>query len=138
MAALPPGNRNAARRTAGRRRGRGVATPLAMTVTWRRCTAGLGNWSWGTRWYGRWWRFAEKTGRRSAASVEQGEDAAGRPSEAGVFTRLDDVLARHRAELFASTFRALPDYMVWYRDRRIKTEFGMSIMDRRRILGLVA
>ncbi|MDN4188825.1 integrase, partial [Bifidobacterium breve] len=28
--------------------------------------------------------------------------------------------------------------MVWYRDRRIKTEFGMSIMDRRRELGLVA
>ncbi|MDN4187688.1 integrase, partial [Bifidobacterium longum subsp. longum] len=25
-----------------------------------------------------------------------------------------------------------------YRDRRIKTEFGMSIMDRRRELGLVA
>lgn len=139
MAALPPGNRNAARRTAGRRRGRGVATPLAMTVTWRRCTAGLGNWSWGTRWYGGGGGGSrKKTGRRSAASVEQGEDAAGRPSEAGVFTRLDDVLARHRAELFASTFRALPDYMVWYRDRRIKTEFGMSIMDRRRILGLVA
>lgn len=53
MAALPPGNRNAARRTAGRRRGRSVATPLAMTVTWRRCTAGSGNWSWGTRWCGR-------------------------------------------------------------------------------------
>ena len=32
----------------------------------------------------------------------------------------------------------LDDYMVWYRDRRIKTEFGMSIMDRRRELGLVA
>ena len=30
------------------------------------------------------------------------------------------------------------DYMVWYRDKRIKTEFGMSIMDRRRKLGLVA
>lgn len=39
--------RNAARRTAGRRRSRGVTTPLAMTVTWRRCTAGSGNWSWG-------------------------------------------------------------------------------------------
>ena len=36
--------------------------------------------------------------RRSAAPVEQGEDAAGRPSEAGVFARLDDMLARHRAE----------------------------------------
>ena len=32
----------------------------------------------------------------------------------------------------------LDDYMVWYRDKRIKTEFGMSIMDRRRGLGLVA
>ena len=32
----------------------------------------------------------------------------------------------------------LNDYMVWYRDKRIKTEFGMSIMDRRRELGLVA
>ena len=32
----------------------------------------------------------------------------------------------------------LNDYMVWYRDRRIKTEFGMSIMDCRRELGLVA
>ena len=39
---------------------------------------------------------------------------------------------------FASTFRALPDYMVWYRNKRIKTKFGMGIMDRRRILGLVA
>lgn len=32
----------------------------------------------------------------------------------------------------------LDDYMVWYRDRRSKTEFGMSIMGRRRELGLVA
>ena len=32
----------------------------------------------------------------------------------------------------------LDDYMVWYRDKRIKTEFGMSIMGRSRELGLVA
>jgi len=32
----------------------------------------------------------------------------------------------------------LDDCMVRYRDKRIKTEFGMSIMDRRRTLGLVA
>ena len=32
----------------------------------------------------------------------------------------------------------LDEYLVWYRDKRIKTEFGMSIMDRRRGLGLVA
>ncbi|PKD10707.1 transposase [Bifidobacterium longum] len=27
--------------------------------------------------------------------------------------------------------------MVWYRDKRIKTEYGMSIMDKRIQLGLV-
>ena len=32
----------------------------------------------------------------------------------------------------------LDEYMVWYRDKRLKTEFGMSIVDRRRELGLVA
>ena len=32
----------------------------------------------------------------------------------------------------------LDGYMVWYRDRRIKTEFGMSIMARRGALGLAA
>ena len=31
----------------------------------------------------------------------------------------------------------LDDYMVWYRDKRIKTEYGMSIMDKRIQLGLV-
>ena len=32
----------------------------------------------------------------------------------------------------------LDDYMVWYRDKRIKIEYGTSIMDRRRELGFVA
>lgn len=32
----------------------------------------------------------------------------------------------------------LDDYMVWYRDKRIKTEYDTSIMDCRRELGLVA
>ena len=36
--------------------------------------------------------------RRPPAPVEQGEDAADRPSEAGVFAQLDDMLARHRAQ----------------------------------------
>ena len=36
--------------------------------------------------------------RRPAAPVEQGEDAADRPVEAGVFAQVDDMLARHRAE----------------------------------------
>ena len=32
----------------------------------------------------------------------------------------------------------IDEYMVWYRDKRIKTEYGMSIMDKRIQLGLVA
>ena len=32
----------------------------------------------------------------------------------------------------------LDEYMVWYRDKRIKLEYGMSIMDKRIQLGLVA
>ena len=32
----------------------------------------------------------------------------------------------------------LDEYMVWYRGKRIKTEYGMSIMDKRIQLGLVA
>lgn len=32
----------------------------------------------------------------------------------------------------------LDDYMIWCRDGRIKTEFGMSIMARRGALGLAA
>ncbi|PLS31100.1 integrase [Bifidobacterium margollesii] len=32
----------------------------------------------------------------------------------------------------------LDEYMVWYRDKRIKLEYGMSIMDKRIELGLVA
>ena len=35
--------------------------------------------------------------RRPAAPVEQGEDPVDRPVEAGVFARLDDMPARHRA-----------------------------------------
>ena len=34
--------------------------------------------------------------------------------------------------------RMLDGYMVWYRDKRIKLEYGMSIMDKRIQLGLVA
>lgn len=32
----------------------------------------------------------------------------------------------------------LDECMVWYRDKRIKLEYGMSIMDKRIELGLVA
>lgn len=33
---------------------------------------------------------------------------------------------------------ALEAYMVWYRDERIKTQYGTSITKRRRRLGLMA
>lgn len=33
---------------------------------------------------------------------------------------------------------SLDEYMVWYGGKRIKTEYGMSIMDKRIELGLVA
>lgn len=34
--------------------------------------------------------------------------------------------------------KMLDEYMVWYRDKRIKLEYGMSIMGKRIELGLVA
>lgn len=56
-----------------------------------------------------------------------------RPPQAGVFHK------RSFAGVSMDGFIGMLDeYMVWYRDKRIKTEFGMSIMDRRRGLGLVA
>lgn len=42
-------------------------------------------------------RRTVRRGRRPAAPVGQGEDPVDRPAEAGVFARLDDMLARHRA-----------------------------------------
>ena len=42
-------------------------------------------------------RRTVRRGRRPAAPVGQGEDPVDRPVEAGVFARLDDMLARHRA-----------------------------------------
>ena len=59
----------------------------------------------------------------------------------GFFGRLKQEFFHKRsfAGVSMDGFINMPDdYMVWYRDRRIKTEFGMSIMDRRRELGLVA
>ena len=45
---------------------------------------------------------------------------------------------RSAEDAMAEFIGMLDDHMVWYRDKRIKTEFGMSIMDRRRRLGLAA
>ena len=98
MAALRPRNRNAgqANKPAPRRsRNAGAGCDDAEALRRQGRGAGAG----GTRRRGRWWRSRRKRpGRRPAAPVEQGEDAAGRPSASGVFTQLDDMLARHRAE----------------------------------------
>ena len=45
---------------------------------------------------------------------------------------------RSAEDAMAEFIGMLDDYMVWYRDKHIKTEFGMSIMGRRRRLGLTA
>ena len=43
--------------------------------------------------------------------------------------------ARNRIDEFID---ALEAYLVWYRDERIKTEYGMSIRRQRQALGLMA
>lgn len=45
---------------------------------------------------------------------------------------------RSSEDAMAEFIGMLDDHMVWYRDKRIKTEFGMSIIDQRRRLGLAA
>ena len=71
--------------------------------------------------------------RERLFSGQRGRGGVLRPSQAGVLPQ-----AQLRGRLEDGFINMLDDYMVWYRDRRIKTEFGMSIMDRRRELGLVA
>ena len=51
---------------------------------------------------------------------------------------LDQVFFSLDADKFKQFTAMLDEYMVWYRDKRIKTEYGMSIMDKRIQLGLVA
>lgn len=63
------------------------------------------------------------------------------PAAEGFFGRIKQKFFHKRSFAGVSMdgfINMLDDYMVWYRDKRIKTEFGMSIMDRRRRLGLVA
>ena len=48
-------------------------------------------------------RRTVRRGRRPAAPVGQGEDPVDRPVEAGVFARLDDMLARRDAGAFAAS-----------------------------------
>ena len=44
----------------------------------------------------------------------------------------------HRDDGIDEFIDALEAYMVWYRDERIKTQYGTSITKRRRRLGLMA
>ena len=81
-----PARRQASDATgSGRRRRRGPAPQGRGAGTGERGDAGGGG---GRR---------KRPGRRPTAPVEQGEDAAGRPSAPDVFARPDDMLARHRA-----------------------------------------
>ena len=66
-------------------------------MTRRRCVAGRGVGAGGRVDAGGGGGRKKRPRRRSAVPVGQGENAAGRPSETGVFARLDDMLARHRA-----------------------------------------
>ena len=67
-------------------------------------------------------------GRERLFSGQRGRGGVLRTSQAGVLPQ----------EKLRGCIDMPNDYMVWYRDRRIKTEYGTGIMDRRRKLGLVA
>lgn len=73
--------------------------PQPMMMTRRLCAAGSRNRSRGNALMREVAEAVRKRPRRRpAAPVEQGEDPVDRPVEAGVFARLDGMLARHRAE----------------------------------------
>lgn len=76
-----PGTGTPARPTSLRRDEAGMPGPSAMT--WRRCAAGRGAGTGERVDEGGGGGRRKRPGRRPAAPVEQGEDAAGRPSEAG-------------------------------------------------------
>ena len=70
-----------------------------------------------------------------------GEGAGVAPETLGRWRNQSDATVvaeskRSAEDAMAEFIGMLDDHMVWYRDKRIKTEFGMSIMDRRRRLGL--
>ena len=73
--------------------------PQPMMMTRRLCAAGSRNRNRGNALMREVAEARRKRPRRRpAAPVEQGEDPVDRPVEAGVFARLDDMPARHRAE----------------------------------------
>ena len=80
--------------------------------------------------------------RARADPVDEREGLfAGNAAAEGFFGRLKQEFFHKRSfrGVTIDEFTAMLDeYMVWYRDKRIKTEYGMSIMDKRIQLGLVA
>ena len=66
---------------------------------------------------------------------------SGQRSRRGVFGRLKQEFFHKRSFQGVSIdefVTLLDECMVWYRDKRTKLEYGMSIMDKRIELGLVA
>lgn len=110
---------------------------------WRRCRRERGPWcipdrGCHYRWPG-WLELMERYGlTRSMSAKGCSPDNA---AAEGFFGRLKQEFFHKRSfrGVTIDEFTAMLDeYMVWYRDKRIKTEYGMSIMDKRIQLGLVA
>ena len=78
----------------------------------------------------RWWRD-RLAGLNIRQSMSRKGNCIDNAATEQVFGHLKD-------EFYAEFTAMLDEYMVWYRDKRIKTEYGMSIMDKRIQLGLVA
>ncbi|OZG51006.1 transposase [Pseudoscardovia radai] len=90
------------------------------------------------RWDG-WISICEENGlvRSMSAKGCSPDNAAAE----GFFGRLKQEFFHKRSFAGVSLrefIRRLDEYMTWYRDERIKTEFGTSITARRRELGLMA
>ena len=73
--------------------------------------------------------------RARADPVDEREGLfAGQCGRGGVLGRLKQEFFRKRSfrgVTIDGVTAMLDEYMVWYRDKRIKTEYGMSIMDKR-------
>lgn len=84
-----------------------------------------------------WIRICKGRGlTRSMSAKGCSPDNAAAESSA-ISSRSSSTSATSRASRSTGSPTMLDEYMTWYRDERIKTEYGMSIMDRRIKLGLV-
>lgn len=90
------------------------------------------------RWPG-WIRICERHGlTRSMSAKGCSPDNA---AAEGFFGRLKQEFyynQNHQDDSIDEFIDALEAYLVWYRDERIKTEYGMSIRRHRQALGLMA